>query len=91
MADGVKALITAIRKLDIEQPDIFKSTLHSNTLYFNNNGSEGINCDIGGNGVDTAIPWEHGYKILKEIRKVTLFMACFIIIYEKRHQLITLV
>lgn len=65
MYDAVFVLVEAFNKLLRKKQDIFRNNMRRGQIF--NNGSKGLDCNASGGWV---IPWEHGDKISRYLRKV---------------------
>lgn len=75
MYDAVFVLVEAFNKLLRKKPDVFRNNMRRGQIF--NNGSKGLDCNASGVWVT---PWEHGDKISRFLRKVSILkMYCMLI------------
>jgi glutamate receptor 3 len=65
MFDGTKVILDAYNRLLKKKVDMFRNNFRRGEFY--NNGTRGIDCRK-----LAIIPWEHGDRISKSIRKVSI-------------------
>lgn len=69
MYDAVFVLVEAFNKVLRKKPDLFRNNVRRGINY--NETSKSLECNTKGNWV---VPWEHGDKISRFLRKVCLYL-----------------